>query len=446
MTEKRAYAVVREFNSPGHSIGERLAAAGFKPGDQVEIRPREAPSGQCSSCASGEHVCSSDFCECECPASWASEKPAEIRLRVAPGDEWKSLQGYTLAELLSVAAAEDLSSTLANDLVLAAEHFGTLAAAPEGHEAPRGGATHRCRRERCSAYWKISGGAHLFLGARQKCQAQIGCDLEPLVATAATAYVPGQPVRPEHVSHDHTGRYCSLCAPAAGQEVPSALPRELVCDVDGWPKAGESERLRVERESGTEANTDWQHQFCWVNLGYEHNKNPRPSLPEEVVCEHLDRPHKKDSHFDDGPYVCVRPRPAHPPAAKTVEEKQLSEKGGRAITGSTIGPDPRTPDTRTTLQPCTHGRADYRACPHCMGFSKGPAGMPPSATFTFTHAEPVSAAPVDPARVEPEKLGERLVVCGSPLGNVPHKRTVHCHKPRAAPSAGPSTLATKGDL
>lgn len=92
-TEKRAYAVVRSY---GALLVEQpaLAAAGFAPGDPVEIRPRVderlLPNlellpycGVCGDLWNNHTDAEQNACSDAAPAS---EKPAEIRPRVAPGE------------------------------------------------------------------------------------------------------------------------------------------------------------------------------------------------------------------------------------------------------------------------------------------------------------------------------------------------------------------------
>lgn len=244
MTEKRAYAVVFEWDGSTADLLFHLRDAGFSlRGDDGEIRPR-----------------------------------------VAPGEEWKSIQGYTLPELLQAAAGEEGVSTLANDLVLAAEHFRRrwsvepLPAAPEGPEAPR---------------------ARVDYNSGESSPAADGDGHQGTAGEAGTAATRGTCARDVATPASGAG-LLSPDSRAAAPGVPSALPRGLGPYSSGDP-ANPSPSLA---EQGRYSRGE-------------------PALPEKVVCEHgpisSTKPHPPDP-------MCVNPRRVYPPDARTEQEIQLFGK------------------------------------------------------------------------------------------------------------------------
>lgn len=244
--------------------------------------------------------------------------------------------------------------------------------APEGQEVAPVGATHRCRRERCSAYWRICGGAQYFMSARQKCQVQIGCDLEPLAATAA------------------------------GQEVPSGKPPTHKCR-----RCGALWRYFV---------PDFQPPGCAHSIDSLEPIPPRSALPEEVVCEIEKTPHA--GRHMDGLYPCVDPRPAHPPSspsgtshATPAEPEKLGEVEALRAENARLRGSVAQFDTIVE-----HLIVQLRdAAKNLDGYLPGYARDYRAQADGFTVARRVALPPA-----------------ASPTSH-------------SAPSAGPSTVATKGD-
>lgn len=124
----------------------------------------------------------------------------QLQALVAPASTWPPGNPPTLL-MVVVEILNDVRS------------LGAALAAPQPlPSAPPVGATHRCRRERCSAYWNIRGGAQLCIIARQRCQPQIGCDLEPL---AATEPLPSAKPQEEHGKPSGQARVAQLEAALA---------------------------------------------------------------------------------------------------------------------------------------------------------------------------------------------------------------------------------------
>lgn len=196
-TEKRAYAVVTRATIPpmehlfyllgvdGLDICRTLAAAGFQPGDQVEIRPRFRDGNG--------HVCEYNPLDelptnCGCASS---ERPSEIRPRVAPSERRfrEALIGAFRQGKKPGDHACKQCHPFSEILIEGFQcwwHLGeALAAAPEGQEAPRG----VCR------------GFDLL---HERCDDCSGWHL------------PDEPAEEEFAE--------------AGPEVPSALPPQVICD------------------------------------------------------------------------------------------------------------------------------------------------------------------------------------------------------------------------
>lgn len=148
-------------------------------------------------------------------------------------------------------------------------------------------------------------------------------------------------------NHDGEGPY----APAAGQEVPSALPEEVVCEnwlhprvphqqqhwcnnprpahppaartereickEDGWPMATDAD---LKRALGP-ADKEWAYSLCWANVGCRH-RDPKPvsAAPVDparaqmlVICAaNWDTPHVLNSHHLSESHYCINPKDAPP--------------------------------------------------------------------------------------------------------------------------------------
>lgn len=234
-TEKRAYAVVDVYGFlgvPGDGLKAAIAAAGFAPGDQVEIRPRVAP---------GEQLCKAD-------------------------------RDLLEAARIYRAGIDDEASTPAM-LQNLAKHVATMARV----KPP------------------------IFKSDRERNEDLLPYDAEPLAAA------------PEE------------------QEAPLGT-----CDSgkEEGSQAGERHRHYGEHARLTSCS-------AWTLANAP--SDPRPALPEEVVCDSDPLPH---SPAKDDETPCANPRPAHPP-----EQKQLGEEGGEAPSGETF------PQWKTRIETLERGQA-----------------------------------------------------------------------------------------
>lgn len=450
--DKRAYAVVEQLNNSDYvelnfcrmTENNALAAAGFAPGEQVEIRPREEPRElfACRICGAvwGPLDANEDrqliragstkpLCEKPCVSlasftNLASEKPAEIRPRVAPGEESGELPQE------APRAADEWPTTHADKEAAA---FRALnAAAPEVPSA--------LPHEPMEPLFERTHAESLRLGMAETAPPSA---LPSLVTCAYRA--------DPHPSNSH-----GWDGPAECKAPRPALPEEVVCDSDPLPhslaeddetpcanpRPAHPPAARVEREICKEdgcplatdadlkralgpADKEWADSLCWVNVGCRH-RDPKPVSAAPVadggsavktLCELLDSEGAKvdldmlrDTTIGCGPH-CAAWTAANMGRVWLLPESASlcrAHSGARTVAMLAM----REPVSAAPVVQCVHGGLpphnynEWGACAAPVELAPKMAQHDPPGSCVVTSSGICTNHPNPAPRVEPEKLGK----------------------------------------